>query len=35
MRRAGPEGWTVRTWTFGECSFTSIAVSTAMLAPAL
>jgi hypothetical protein len=27
-----PEGWTERTWTYGECSFNSIAVSTARLA---
>ncbi len=30
-----PEGWMERTWTYGECSFTSIAVSTAMLASVL
>lgn len=30
-----PEGWAERTWTYGECSFTSIAVSTAKLASAL
>lgn len=30
-----PEGWTERTWTYGACSFTSIAVSTARLASAL
>jgi len=30
-----PEGWTERTWTYGECSFTSVAVSTAKLASAL
>ena len=27
-----PEGWTEQTWTYGECSFTSVAVSAARLA---
>ncbi|MGH8994435.1 MAG: AlbA family DNA-binding domain-containing protein [Acidimicrobiales bacterium] len=30
-----PEGWTERTWTYSECSFTSVAESTAKLASVL
>jgi hypothetical protein len=30
-----PESWTERTWTYSECSFTSVAVSTAKLASVL
>jgi len=30
-----PEGWTERAWIYGECSFVSVAISTAKLASVL